>query len=433
MDVLVKSICYFLFLLFLNKNIITAEESPAGEVIYGKWDEEKTLLRKKLLSNYDKCNPPISGEFKNVTEVWVYLVLRFVNEYDEVSGHLESTVMIQTWWKDTRLTRNSSVSNFTDDKEGLVFNVKDIWVPNLILWNPVESFVIMDPQNDRLLAKAYPDAYVFYLIGGKLTTHCVPNVKYYPFDKHECFIDLIVYESLYYPKVIDLKISSPMKFEFSENPQWFIEKGTPEIKDFLGVGIYVARFPFLLERRPYFLLFNLIAPILLLSLINVCVFAIPIDSGERNSFAITVFLALAVYMTVVADSIPHSSNPMPLWSYFLFFKLIYSACIALFSTIVVRLSSKITPVPKWLLVIISHCKLCKSQKKQVMTDAQEAGIINSCKQNYEENSDYRNYPGTGSKNWRYTAYVIDKCLLVIFLMIAMLEILLTFIFTATRK
>ncbi|OWF43045.1 CHRNA7-FAM7A fusion protein [Mizuhopecten yessoensis] len=39
------------------------------------------------------------------------------------------------------------------------------------------------------------------------------------------------------------------------------------------------------------------------------VFLLPTESGERVSFSITVLLAMAVFMTIVTDSLPSNSEP----------------------------------------------------------------------------------------------------------------------------
>jgi len=46
-----------------------------------------------------------------------------------------------------------------------------------------------------------------------------------------------------------------------------------------------------------------------MSILNVFVFLLPADSGERVGYAITVLLAIAVFLTISSDSLPATSNP----------------------------------------------------------------------------------------------------------------------------
>jgi len=48
-------------------------------------------------------------------------------------------------------------------------------------------------------------------------------------------------------------------------------------------------------------------PIVLTSLLVVLVFIVPVESGEKVSYVLTVFLSLAVLLTIVADSLPSTS------------------------------------------------------------------------------------------------------------------------------
>ena len=58
---------------------------------------------------------------------------------------------------------------------------------------------------------------------------------------------------------------------------------------------------------------NLIASIpgpSILTLLNVLVFALPAEAGERIGLAITMFLAISIYMTIVSDTLSKTFHPM---------------------------------------------------------------------------------------------------------------------------
>ncbi|KAJ8310601.1 hypothetical protein KUTeg_012466 [Tegillarca granosa] len=344
-----------------------------------------TRLRRDLLQNYDKNNRPVDQKFRNTTEIYISFFMRYINEFDEVAGHLKSTVGIQVYWKDRRLAWDPG--NYSGFKDSLTFNLKDLWVPHVTLWNPVDTFIILDPENDQLMvAVEAEESLVHYLIGGVITTHCVPNVKYFPFDSHTCEINLII---------------------------WHIHKENSSVVEIMGFSI--AKFPYVLRRRPMFMLFNLLIPILLLSFLNICVFAIPIQSGERTSFSITVFLALAVFMTVVADHVPHSSSPMPLWSIFLLFKLVFSASIALCSTFVIRMfhRSHLRQIPTVLVWIAGVWDklhdLCSSRPKKHDAGKEENNSSITLPDDYGSTiihdwSDHSSLSSSGQLTWPHVAY-----------------------------
>jgi hypothetical protein len=90
------------------------------------------------------------------------------------------------------------------------------------------------------------------------------------------------------------------------------------------------------------------------------VFILPVESGERVSYAITVLLSIAVFLTLVGDNIPKSSKPMSLFSYYLMSNLILSTVI-MFTTIAnlkVYHQHVDKPVPKWLSTSVRKLQCC---------------------------------------------------------------------------
>ena len=73
-----------------------------------------------------------------------------------------------------------------------------------------------------------------------------------------------------------------------------------------------------LQRRPLFYIFNLGLPIVLLLGIGGLIFCLPPDSGDKISLSVTVFLALAVFLMLVMETIPSTSLAVPLLGEYVF-------------------------------------------------------------------------------------------------------------------
>ncbi|OWF36989.1 Neuronal acetylcholine receptor subunit alpha-7 [Mizuhopecten yessoensis] len=71
----------------------------------------------------------------------------------------------------------------------------------------------------------------------------------------------------------------------------------------------IVKLTIVLQRRPMFQVINTIVPFSILGLLNVMVFLLPAESGERVGFTITVFLAIAVFMSIVTETLPGTSEP----------------------------------------------------------------------------------------------------------------------------
>eukprot|EP00112_Aurelia_sp_Birch-Aquarium-sp1_P013351 Seg2831.3 transcript_id=Seg2831.3/GoldUCD/mRNA.D3Y31 product="Neuronal acetylcholine receptor subunit alpha-7" protein_id=Seg2831.3/GoldUCD/D3Y31 len=68
----------------------------------------------------------------------------------------------------------------------------------------------------------------------------------------------------------------------------------------------------IVKRRSLFYLCNLIFPMTIIGMLTMLAFLLPAESGERISLAITLLLAMTVFMLVVADIIPATSEVIPL-------------------------------------------------------------------------------------------------------------------------
>ncbi|XP_062281124.1 neuronal acetylcholine receptor subunit alpha-7a isoform X2 [Scomber scombrus] len=67
-----------------------------------------------------------------------------------------------------------------------------------------------------------------------------------------------------------------------------------------------------LRRRTLYYGHNLLIPCVLISILALFVFLLPADSGEKISLGITVLLSLVVFMLIVADIMPATSDSVPL-------------------------------------------------------------------------------------------------------------------------
>jgi len=66
-----------------------------------------------------------------------------------------------------------------------------------------------------------------------------------------------------------------------------------------------------IKRRSLFYMFNLIIPNFLIALLAFFSFYIPVECGERISFVMTVLLSMFVFLLLVAESIPPTSEAVP--------------------------------------------------------------------------------------------------------------------------
>ena len=86
----------------------------------------------------------------------------------------------------------------------------------------------------------------------------------------------------------------------------------------MAIKIFLFVYP-LTERRSSFYNLNVMIPTICTSLLVVLVFVVPEESGEKLSYVLTVFLSIAVILTLVADSMPPTSITVSVLGTYSFF------------------------------------------------------------------------------------------------------------------
>ena len=152
---------------------------------------------------------------------------------------------------------------------------------------------------------------------------------------------------------------------YTENGEWTLASTKVERVDGGAYTSDTLTFIFVLKRKPSFLIVNVVLPIVFMAIINILVFLLPAESGERVSYSVTVLLALAVFMTLVGDNLPKTSEPMPILSYYLMILLIMSTLMTVTTILNLKIYFKkgpVSPCIKFLFRILC-CFRCRFGRK----------------------------------------------------------------------
>jgi len=253
--------------------------------------------------------------------------------FDEVSGVLSMVSNFVFYWKDEYLKWNKDGNGLPGN---IVMNKNLIWVPEIATFNSAETNLNSRNSDEKETVRVHFNGQIHYRSPAKvLKTLCTPNMEYYPIDEHTCIQQVFIRD--YFPYEVRFGPSSKLILDQYQNSstwdvkEWKLSRGNIVSNSFSCVTLTVV-----FKRKPFFILINIISPVLLLSVINVFVFGLPVVSGERISYAMTTFLSLAVYMTIIAEKLP-DGNPVPMFTYFVVGKLVYSSLIILCTIIGLQL------------------------------------------------------------------------------------------------
>ncbi|CAG2185129.1 unnamed protein product [Mytilus edulis] len=303
-----------------------------GKPNFGSTLSDVNRLYSKLELNYNKKIRP--GDDQSVAaQINVSFNLGAIQEFDEVDGKYAVIGFFRIKWYDSRMTWNPLDYNNTNT---MLFLQDDIWKPTIVITNPFSK--IDQIGKDFMTVRYFSNGLAYWTPGEILISSCSVDITYFPFDEQKCTIRLMAWGTT--PNEIVLQSSSEINLDyFSEHGSWKIISASSESND-ESVGSSFIDMSFSMKRRPGFYVINIVLPVIFLMVLNACVFVLPPHSGERVSYAITVLLAIAVFLTLIGDNLPKTSEPMSLLSYFLMFGLVFSSLICFCTILCLRLQLK---------------------------------------------------------------------------------------------
>ncbi|OWF41132.1 neuronal acetylcholine receptor subunit beta-3-like [Mizuhopecten yessoensis] len=310
-----------------------------------------------IFNGYDKRVRPVWNQ-SDVVSVTLSFKLNSINEFDEKSQKLVLSGWFDASWSDESQTWN--MSDFGDVPHVYV-DGNSIWLPQIALANTFGRVNILSQLASSAAISANGE--VEWFPGDSFVVTCEVDITYYPFDTQHCSLVFEIWDAPT-SEVILQTSSEPVDVNFfEENGEWTLTKvevGIPKIDDEVSSITYLLH----LQRRPKFVVLTTIAPVLLLAFLNVCVFLIPLSSGEKNSFCVTVYLSYAVFLGTISSELPHNSKNASYLTIYLLTLLVFSVTIFLVTVIQVRLFIEYgdTPVPASVAKMFGYCTLGNRSK-----------------------------------------------------------------------
>lgn len=285
---------------------------------------QKSILRSMLLQNYTKTERPVYND-EDIVKVAVSLDILNMMELDIHRGLLTSKLMIGLSWKDIYLLWNKAMKNITY----ISVNVEDIWYPTVSICNDMSGKFSMHEGEG---ATVKYDGSVSFHMDGIFQTYCTINMLKYPFDEHECNITVCLGHQDYIEKNIQRFSFHNLHKAAGDQWEYKFAVGNVTEEEIISATVTVfAKRKFMSESLTYF-----IFPIML-TILNLGVYLLPAQSGEKVSVAITIFLANVVYLTETAKLLGTRSLGISRYLWYLLILTFVSCFSTLISIIVCKM------------------------------------------------------------------------------------------------
>ena len=274
----------------------------------------------------------------------MFMGLTSLASLDITMGKIVCTGYLYISWTDEQLAWNSSDFN---NLTRLTVSPDDIWTPKLVHAEGKEI------ENGVAPSWISNSGRITWLIGTLFEGGCILDVRRYPFDKHEC--GFIVQPSAYDASEIQLGFLSNASATalFAEHGEWEVTDSRADLATFVeplsGVPFNVYLLTMTFSRRYLFVAVHTSIPYFLLVLLNTMIFVVPIRSGERVTFSMTILLAFIFFTSNISDDLPHNSLKLSYVSIGMASLNVATTLGIIASVILCRLDSEtITAEPEWL-------------------------------------------------------------------------------------
>lgn len=267
-------------------------------------------LLQSLLSKYDPEVRPICSLNDAIT-VKLGIALGQIINLDEPNQLITTNVWLRMRWNDCHLRWNASEYGGIDS---IVISTKRIWIPDITLYDNAAEHGLFEIM--KYNPTVYSDGSVYFNAPVILTSTCKIDVSYFPFDQQKCRLKFGSWA--YHGFHIDItnRSESGDISNYKDNGEWNLV-AIPVKRNVIYYGCCVEPYPdvsffVIIRRRPLFYTYNLVFPCILITAIALLNFYLPPDSGEKVSLGVTVLLSLTVFLLLVSETMPPTSDTVPL-------------------------------------------------------------------------------------------------------------------------
>jgi len=261
-------------------------------------------IYRNITNGYQKEFFP-TGDQSKPMDLHFQMIPLNLNSFSEIEETISMIMSIFLYWEDPQLSWNHTLYG---GKTDITIVPDHIWLPKVSLANSVDSILPIGGE-PQFYATVVHNGTVLWATGDVLNAKCPTNILKFPFDSQTCVFNFIMWNVD--NKVVKYICDSEMgeMAYFTPNSNWKVTMQRQYVANLSNIMSIVV-FKISVKRQPLYYIIIVILPILMFSLMNPLVFLLPVESGERVSLGMTILLSYAVFLTLVANSVPASSSPI---------------------------------------------------------------------------------------------------------------------------
>ncbi|CAF0956895.1 unnamed protein product [Adineta ricciae] len=270
-------------------------------------DEQRLFYT--LMTGYEKAVRP-TKKATDAVIVKLGVTLTLIMDLDERNQILTTNIWLDQEWTDVFFRWNPA--DFGGIKK-IRIPCRHIWLPDIVLYNSADDYTQGYMQS---LAMITFDGTVFWPPIVKLRSTCKIDITWFPFDDQVCFLKFgsWTYDST--QLALTNRSGNVDMINYVDNGEWKLLSSWTVLSTLTypccDESYYDLKFYFHIRRRTLYYTYNVIIPCIMLSCLTCLTFYLPTESGEKISLGLTVLLSFSVFMLLIAESMPATSEFIPL-------------------------------------------------------------------------------------------------------------------------
>lgn len=380
----------------------------------------KDLLRNLFTTNsYNKhARPKIDQSLPTTVTVDFYLA--GISSLDEIAESFTTSGYLQIIWQDQYLTWTpSSYGNIND----IYYSQDYVWKPGVSLQNGLGKMTEMG--STFINVNVNYNGTVTWKPFETFQTRCAVDTTFFPFDKQTCKLIFVCWGT----KPIEVNMTTgtddvQLYDDFASNGEWSVTKLSSDVDN--GDDDVQITFSITIKRKSQYFVLNIMLPIVLLSVLNIFTFIIPCNGGERISYAITGWLAFAVFLTIVGSILPRSASTTCVIEVYLMLQILIGTLVVMISAVEIRISGfsvEENKIPK----LLKRLVLFLRRKRKTKVESWEGNEQNT--QTSEHGHTF--WVEHGPVSWENVISAVDFILFWVSLIVLFLTTLICFCYVAT--
>ncbi|RCN29547.1 Cation transporter family protein [Ancylostoma caninum] len=289
-------------------------------------DEDRLVA--DLFNGYNSLIRPVPNATSPPIEVSFSLALVLLINIDEKNQIMHTNVWPTMRWKDYQMRWDPRTYGSI---ETIRVPPDKVWLPDIVLFNNADGNYLVSFYSNVVVEHT---GEMLWVPPAVYKSSCIIDVEYFPFDEQVCSL---TFGSWTFKKE-EVQIS------------YHMGKRQVELNDYSFSGIWdVMEVPGLLiedrskisyqiriRRKTLFYTVILIMPTVLMAFLSMMVFYLPCEASEKITLAISILLALVVFLLLVSKILPPTSSTIPLMAKYLLMTFVMNMITIMVTVVIIN-------------------------------------------------------------------------------------------------